>query len=199
MPFSNEVESKERRERKSKIRDTISKAVSDSKGESKGGPTKREDKSQGGYSSIRATEKPNKPIELEDRPKDIKGKGQHWGYHLLLDCSECNERIDDEKAVENFLKQLVKEIKMKPIGDPIIVKVDSKKEGRGISGVQIIESSTITAHFDDEGRAAYIDVFSCAPYDPEVAIKCVRKFFSPKYVGDLWIERDAADWPKKKA
>lgn len=150
-----------------------------------------------GETPVRAAEKPNKPIELEDRPKNVKGKKQHWGYHLLLDVGGCNDGVDDEKVVEDFLRTLVKEIKMKPIGDPILVRVDSKKEGRGVSGVQIIESSTITFHGDMEGHAAYIDIFSCAPFDPELGIKCVKKFFKPKHVGDIWLHRDAADWPKK--
>lgn len=171
MPISTEVENKQRKERSSKIRDTISNAV-------------------------RATEKPNKPIELEDKPKDIKGKRQHWGYHLLLDVSDCSKGIDDEKNVLEFLKQLVKELKMTPIGEPFLVKV-KEPDGRGISAVQIITTSTITFHGDDDEWSAYIDVFSCAPYEPKVAIDCVKKFFDPKHVGDLWLYRDAGSWPRK--
>lgn len=176
---------------------TNTEIVSALKSKKRSGPLKGEESTKDGYSSIRDVEKPNKPIEIEDVKKPIKGKKKHWGYHLLMDAGGCNDGVDDEVVVEKFLKQLVKEIKMKPIGDPMIVRVDSKKEGRGVSGVQLIESSTITFHGDMEGYAAYIDVFSCAPFDPKVAIACVHKFFKPKHIGDLWVERDAADWPKK--
>jgi S-adenosylmethionine/arginine decarboxylase-like enzyme len=185
MPISTEEDNKQRNERKGKIRGTISKAVSDSKNQ-----------------KIGIKESLLKPLELVDvsskRKVDLenKNKNKHWGYHLLLDISGCNKNIDDEKVIEKFLKTLVKEIKMKPLGDPIIVRVDSKKEGRGVSAVQIIESSTITCHFDDEGNAGYIDIFSCAPYEPKVAIDCIKKFFEPKHIGDLFIYRDAAAFPK---
>src|ERR1700719_697459 len=179
MPISNEVENKQRTERKDKIRSVIKQAVSDTKNDSK------------------TVEKVNKPIELEDKPKNIKGKRQHWGYHLLLDCGGCNKKIDDEKDIENFLKQLLKEIKMKPLGEPTVIRVDNEEEGRGISGFQMLTTSHISAHFDDSGNNGYIDIFSCAPFDPKTAIKCVKKHFDPKHIGDLFVHRDSGDWPHK--
>src|SRR5215813_2352103 len=73
---------------------------------------------------------PKKAIQLEDMPKNVKGKRQHWGYHLLLDVSECNKGIDDEGHIRKFLKDLVKRLKMKAIGDPVLVHVDDE-DGRG--------------------------------------------------------------------
>lgn len=184
MPISTEEENKQRKERSNKIRDTISKAV----------------KGEKGLPAVRATEKPNKPIELEDKPKPRGPEGGHWGYHLLLDVSECNKKIDDEKAVILFLKDMVKLLKMTPIGEPIVVRVDTKEKGesaRGMSAIQIITTSHISIHGDDDEWSAYIDIFSCAPYDPKVAIECVKKHFEPKHVGDIWIERDSGSWPKK--
>lgn len=147
--------------------------------------------------TIRATEQPNKPIEVEDQPKNISGKRQHWGYHLILDVSECSHGIDDPAYVVQFIKELVVALKMKPIGEPIVVKVDDAVDGRGTSAVQIITTSTITFHGDDDEWSAYIDVFSCAPYDPKVAIDLVHKYFQPKHVGDIWLYRDAGSWPRK--
>ncbi len=210
MPtFETDEENKrlQHKDRGSKIRDVITKAVSaalsnsndedDDDEDVSDESTKGEDVKDEKTSFTKATEKPNEPIELEDSPKNIKGKTQHWGYHLLLDVSECNENINDEEAIKDFLIQLVKEIKMKAIGKPIVVRVDSEKEGRGVSAVQLIESSTITFHGDDDGYNAYIDIFSCAPFNPQIAIKCVKRYFEPKHVGDLWLHRDAGDWPKK--
>lgn len=146
--------------------------------------------------STRATEKVNKPIEVEDYKKPQGDPKQHWGYHLVLDVSECSHGIDDPQYVVQFIKHLVQALKMKPIGEPIVVQVNDT-DGRGTSAVQIITTSTITFHGDDDEWSAYIDVFSCAPYDPKVAIDLVHQYFKPKHVGDLWLYRDAGSWPRK--
>lgn len=138
-----------------------------------------------------------KPHELDDdAAKRLKGKRQHWGYHLLLDISHCNEKIDDEKSVEAFLKDLVQTLKMKPIGPPTIVKVHGE-QGRGLTAVQIITTSTITFHGDDEEWCVYLDIFSCKAFDPKQAVKLVKEYFKPKRIGKFFLYRDAGRWPKK--
>ena len=53
--------------------------------------------------------------------------------------------------------------------------------------MQFIETSTITAHFDEQGNRAFIDIFSCKTYNAKkVALFC-KKFFKAKgYV--LYVE-----------
>ena len=138
-----------------------------------------------------------KPEELSDIPSNGLLKGTHWGYHLLVDCSECNEYIDDEAKVELFIRELVKKLKMKPLGKPIVIKVDNKEEGRGITAVQVITTSTITFHADDDKMSVYLDVFSCAPYEPKVALDLFYSYFEPKHIAYKWLLRDAGSWPKK--
>lgn len=135
-----------------------------------------------------------KPIELADVPGKPINK-THWGYHLLLDASGCNKNIDDPDMVKLFLKMLVKELDMKPIGEPTIIKV-SDQEGRGVTGVQVITTSTITFHGDDQEWCVYLDVFSCKTYDPRLVFKLFTRFFKPKHYGYKWILRDAGKWPK---
>lgn len=137
-----------------------------------------------------------KPEELDDIPNSG-DKKDHWGYHLLVDCSECNHDIDDPVKVELFIRELVKKLKMKPIGKPVIVKVNGE-DGRGTTAVQIITTSTITFHGDDEKWSVYLDVFSCAPYEPKVALQLFTKYFEPKHLAYKWILRDAGNWPKQQ-
>jgi S-adenosylmethionine decarboxylase len=42
---------------------------------------------------------------------------------------------------------------------------------------QLIETSLISAHFADASRAIYLDVFSCAPYDPQQVAKFAADYF----------------------
>lgn len=137
-----------------------------------------------------------KPEEIDDIPssKDL-GKKGHWGYHLLIDASDCNTDIDDTVKVELFVRELVKKLKMKPIGKPIVVKVNDE-DGRGTTAVQIITTSTITFHGDDEKWSVYLDVFSCKQYEPKIALKLFIDYFQPKHMAYKWIYRDAGNYPK---
>lgn len=143
---------------------------------------------------IRQLKDADKPQEheLDDiGERNITGnRRDHWGYHLMLDCSLCNEMIDDEQTIKEFIEELVEELDMKPIGKPMLARVDSEEEGRGISALQLITTSNISCHFDDKGRAAYIDVFSCKRFDPMLAINLVQKTFEPEHMGKFWIFRD---------
>ena len=47
----------------------------------------------------------------------------------------------------------------------------------GFSMTQLIETSLISAHFADNSRAIYLDVFSCAPYEPNEAANFAARFF----------------------
>ena len=135
-----------------------------------------------------------KPEELDDIPSSGKNE-QHWGYHLLVDASDCNHDIDDPKIVELFIRELVKKLKMKPIGQPMVVKVNGE-DGRGTTAVQIITTSTITFHGDDEKWSVYLDVFSCKEYEPKVALDLFNRYFKPKHIAYKWILRDAGNYPK---
>jgi S-adenosylmethionine/arginine decarboxylase-like enzyme len=42
---------------------------------------------------------------------------------------------------------------------------------------QLIETSLISAHFADNSCAIYLDVFSCATYNPEEAAAFAAQFF----------------------
>jgi 8-oxo-dGTP pyrophosphatase MutT (NUDIX family)/S-adenosylmethionine/arginine decarboxylase-like enzyme len=134
------------------------------------------------------------PIEVADNPKKSEA-GKHWGYHLILDISGCNEGIDDETTVRAFFKDLLAITKMKPIGDLIVVRVDNPEEGRGLTAVQIITTSTITFHGDDDQWCLYFDLFSCAAFDPRAVIDLVKKYFQPERIGKIWLYRDAGKWP----
>jgi len=132
----------------------------------------------------------------DDYHKSVKGKGEHWGYHLMMDISDCNHHIDDLKSVESFITDLVEALKMERLGKPILVKVNGQ-DGRGITAVQIITTSTITFHGDDDKWSAYIDVFSCKVFDPQIAVDLVEEYFEPKKMGKFWLFRDAGRWPSK--
>jgi len=119
-----------------------------------------------------------------------KGTSQKpWGFHLVVDAVKCDlAAIKSKSTIAAFVKHLVKEIDMKAYGPPRIVRFgDGNKMGYTL--VQLIETSNITAHFSEETGNAYLDVFSCKPFQPDTALNCIKKYFSPSHMKTRFFKR----------
>lgn len=116
-----------------------------------------------------------------------------WGYHLLLDCKGCDiAKITSQENLSTFVKILVDAIDMKRYGEPILAHfAEHNPEAAGYSLLQLIETSSITGHFVDKNGDAYIDIFSCKPFKPEVALKVVEELLGPKQVKMRYLIRQA--------
>lgn len=105
-----------------------------------------------------------------------------WGRSASVDLHGCDVTLlKDPKAIGRFVRQLTALLKMHRVGRTEIKRFGHRKL-RGYSMIQFIETSTITAHFDEVGKRAFIDVFSCRKYDPKPIAAFSRKFFKAKYV-----------------
>jgi S-adenosylmethionine/arginine decarboxylase-like enzyme len=115
----------------------------------------------------------------------------YWGYHLMLDCSGCNDNIKDREQIYQFAKEMVKRIDMIAHGEPIIEYMLPGDPKEGYSLMQLIQTSNICAHFVNPDNTAYIDIFSCKEYDIETAKAVVAEFFAPTKVRVNFITRHA--------
>lgn len=107
-------------------------------------------------------------------------KKQWWGRSSSVDLHNCEKKfLKDPKKIKKFVKDLCKVLKMKRHGP---VRLDRFGHGalRGWSMLQFIETSSITAHFDEKNDRAFIDVFSCKKFDPKTIAKFCQKFFHAK-------------------
>lgn len=112
-----------------------------------------------------------------------------WGYMLSLDIAKCSTAsIRCPYTIEQFTHSLVKKIDMKAFGRPHIVRFGEDNKA-GYTLVQLIETSNICAHFCEQDNAAFIDIFSCKPYDIEDAVSVVKDYFEPKIIVRHYIER----------
>jgi hypothetical protein len=103
-----------------------------------------------------------------------------WGRLLILDCSARErEAVRDGDTIREFCEGLVPSATHLP-------------EAAGYSLEQVIETSAVTGHFRDASGDAYLDVFSCTDFDPEVAIEVVERHFSPKFILRTELIRDAS-------
>ena len=112
-----------------------------------------------------------------------------WGYHAIIDIAKCKPRlIRCPHNITAFSHELVKRIDMKAYGLPQVVHfgVDDKK---GYTLTQLIETSCISAHFSEDTNSAFIDIFSCKPYNISTAELTVREFFAPEIVWKKFLER----------
>lgn len=105
-----------------------------------------------------------------------------YGPHLMLDLSGCNERIlDDLDACYSLLKDLPAMVGMTAITQPYVFRYSgSVPDDQGITGVTIIAESHISLHTYPRKRFAFVDVFSCKPFDTERATGHIVRFFESK-------------------
>ena len=116
-----------------------------------------------------------------------------WGYHLILDCHACDvPSIQSRDNVYNFIKNLVRDIDMEPIGEPYIKYTAAEfSDKAGFTAVQIIVTSSIVAHFIDSTGDLYLDVFSCKEFDNDTVIKSIQDTFAPKRIRTNYLTRQA--------
>ena len=104
-----------------------------------------------------------------------------WGMATAIDLHNCNpETIRSSEKIKQFVKKLVKLIDMKAFGETQVVHFGEDEEVAGFSIIQLIETSLISGHFANLTNNAYLDIFSCKEYDPEVVAEFAKKFFEAK-------------------
>jgi S-adenosylmethionine decarboxylase len=105
-----------------------------------------------------------------------------WGLSCAFDFNGANkDKISSPEIVKQYIKELCDEINMKMYGETWIEKFASHDEKLyGITVLQAIETSSITAHFAENIGEIYLDVFSCAEYDPNKVLQFTNAFFECK-------------------
>jgi S-adenosylmethionine/arginine decarboxylase-like enzyme len=100
-----------------------------------------------------------------------------WGKELIIDLENCtHDFLIDEEYIRKFLIDLTDLIGMKRFGEP---QVHRFGEGtlEGITGVQLLYTSSIVIHCDEVDNRVFINIFSCCNFDTRIAeYFCRRKF-----------------------
>src|SRR5512140_1765776 len=108
----------------------------------------------------------------------MSGSNEYWGISSSIDLYECDLALmQDADAIREFVKLLCDRIKMRRYGETQVVYFGDDPRVTGFSMTQLIETSLISAHFADASCAIYLDVFSCAPYEPEDVVKFAMEYF----------------------
>lgn len=115
-----------------------------------------------------------------------------WGVEVWLDLKSCNDNVKNADTIKQFAKDLVESIQMEQYGETQCVHFGKDdKKGYTLSG--LLTTSNYCAHFSDETRDGYLNVFSCKNVDTDAVIECVYRWFAPEKVvcgvvvrGDKW-------------
>jgi len=119
------------------------------------------------------------------------GRPDPWGWHLVLNLYDCSlEKIQSAEVIRQFVIDLCDVIEMRRFGEPTIINFGEDPRVSGYSLVQLIETSNICAHFADESRAVYLDIFSCKKFDPEAAARFTIETFRSHKASGTFIKRD---------
>jgi len=96
-------------------------------------------------------------------------------FHIIIDVAEVPEEVlGDEPKLNNFLKTLPSTIGMSILKGPIIAA--GIPENPGLSGFVLIDFSHISIHTFTTHKQVLVDIFSCKPYNQEVAKSAVMEY-----------------------
>lgn len=115
-----------------------------------------------------------------------------YGQELILNLYDCNlKKISNGREIKKFVIKLCDDvIKMKRYGEPLIPYFGLENPiTAGYSLVQLIETSSVTAHFSEHKKSVYLNIFSCAWYDMEKTSQFCQEFFGAKRVQATFLKR----------
>lgn len=123
-------------------------------------------------------------------------KNRPYGYELILDLHNCDEKKFNRTSLRKYLAKTCKAIDMERcelyFWDDYGVPAEEKQTSpltKGTSAVQFILTSTIVIHTLDLMKAVYINIFSCKPFNKKIATQITREWFAAKKCKTHFIER----------
>ena len=111
---------------------------------------------------------------------------------MSIDLRGCDvSRLEDSERIGRFAVELCDDVlDMVRYGEPIIEWFGvAEPKTAGFSLVQLIETSSVVAHFSGHRRSAHLDVFSCKPYDAEAVERFCIDYFDADDASTTFIER----------
>jgi len=116
-----------------------------------------------------------------------------FGQELTLNLYQCDlAKISDGAEIKKFVVELCDNvIKMKRYGEPLIPHFGHDNPiTSGYSLVQLIETSSVTAHFSEYKKSVYLNIFSCAWFDAKSTEEFCKTFFGAKRVESHLLKRE---------
>jgi len=102
-----------------------------------------------------------------------------FGVELVLNLYGCDpETVRSRDRLTTYVRDLCDLIGMRRYGDLFAERFGlNEAKAAGYSIVQLIETSSITGHFSEQGNSAYLNIFSCKEFDIDAATTFSHEFF----------------------
>ena len=109
----------------------------------------------------------------------LKNRKKIYGLELILEVFGCDLKdLKSKERIQEYLDKATKIVKLEKYGSPRIKRfMGGNGWDEGYSFFQFLTTSSITGHYIEPDRVAFINIFSCSVFDPEKAIEFTRKFF----------------------
>ncbi len=109
----------------------------------------------------------------------MKKQPKKYGLELIMNVYDCSlDILTSPKSLKEYVTRLCVLIDMKKYGKTLLPYFgENAAYTKGYSLVQLIETSSITGHFSELWRTAYINIFSCKKFDARAARKFTKDFF----------------------
>jgi S-adenosylmethionine/arginine decarboxylase-like enzyme len=97
-----------------------------------------------------------------------------------IDLHGCDPSLlEDPDSIRRFVPAVIDAIGMRAHG-PLMLERFGNAELEGWSALQFIETSSITVHADEVYGRCFVDIFSCRPFDPDLAAEVAVNHFGGK-------------------
>ena len=115
--------------------------------------------------------------------------------HLVIDGFGGNtSKMWDDGLVRQFLTDYPEALEMTRITEPRVLVYDAPKpEDSGVSGFVIIAESHISIHTFPRKNYVNIDIFSCRPFDHDLALADAKKLFDLEDA-QTWLLDRGLEW-----
>ena len=102
-----------------------------------------------------------------------------FGVHLILDGYGCDKSsLEDISLIYNFLDKYPSQMDMTKIMPPYVFRYSGAvPEDWCVSGFVLIAESHISIHTFPEKSYISVDMFSCKPFDTDVALETLKQYF----------------------
>ena len=114
----------------------------------------------------------------------FKNRKKIYGLELVLEVFGCDLKdLKSKERIQEYLDKATKIVKLEKYGSPRIKRfMGGNNWNEGYSFFQFLTTSSITGHYIEPDRIAFINIFSCSMFDPEKAIEFTKKFFKVKKI-----------------
>ena len=134
-----------------------------------------------------------------------------YGLHLMMRVSNVRNQaaLSDGENINRFLVELVHTLDMNVLAGPMVTEEAGEPQKSGISGVIILYESHAAIHTYSNLGEAFLDVFSCKPYDVTRVEGVMKRYFGEFEVveqttlgrGVHWgtnVEREMESWREQR-